>query len=368
MIDIERLIADALAICAVASPTGHEEARAGEMLTRLSGVSGLTAELDRHGNVLARATGSAPVGQPVVVAAHLDTVFGPDVTLAPRRVGGRLIGPGIGDNSLALAMLLALARELAASPPALDVMLAATVGEEGLGNLKGIRGLLLDQPAVCVVALEGHGVDEIVAGAVGSVRLEVVCETPGGHSWRDRGAPSAVHELARAVTGLAYGLPPSVPGCAVNVGTITGGTGINVIAARSALQVDIRAVDANILDQAEMVGRAIVDATPTHELVKFVIREIGRRPAGALERWHPMIALAQAARAAVGLPPAPLVDGSTDANAAFERGLPGLTVGLTRGGNVHRENEYIDIEPIVQGAAAVLGLVTSLAEGPWSER
>jgi tripeptide aminopeptidase len=364
--DIEQIIADNLAICAVSAPTGHEEARAREMMNRLGGIAGIRPMLDGHGNVVARIHGTAPVGPPVIVAAHLDTVFGPEVWLEPRRVGDRLLGPGIGDNSVALAMLLALARELSVAPPLLDIILAANVGEEGLGNLKGARGLLLDHPAACFVALEGHGVDELVVGAVGSVRLEVACDTPGGHSWRDRGAPSAVHELARAVTGLAYGLPPSVPGCSVNVGTITGGTGINVIASHASFQLDIRAVDAQVLDQAEKVGRAIVQATPSHEQVRFTIREIGRRPAGALDPGHPLIALAQAARAASGLPPAELVDGSTDANAAFERGLPGITVGLTRGGNVHREDEYIEIEPLAQGTAAALAFIVSLGAAPFS--
>jgi tripeptide aminopeptidase len=364
--DIEQVISDNLAICAVSAPTGHEDARAREMMTRLGGIAGITPELDRHGNVLARIHGTAPAGPPVMVAAHLDTVFGPEVALQPRRVGDRLLGPGIGDNSVALALLLALARELSAAPPVLDVILTANVGEEGLGNLKGARGLLLDQPAACFVALEGHGLDDLVVGAVGSVRLEVACDTPGGHSWRDRGAPSAIHELARAVTGLAYGLPPTVPGCSVNVGTITGGTGVNVIASHASFQLDIRAVDAQVLDQAEKTARAIVDASPTNGQARFVVHELGRRPAGALDPRLPLIALAQAARAASGLPPAALVDGSTDANAAFERGLPGITVGVTRGGNVHREDEYIDIEPIAKGAASVLAFVRSLAQAPFS--
>lgn len=360
--DLEELIRDTLAICAVAAPTGHEHERAAEMWARLSAMPGLTVDLDRHGNVVARLPGSAPHGPPVVVAAHLDTVFGHEIRLQPERAGARLVGPGIGDNSLALAMLLQLARDLCVSPPSGDVVLVATVGEEGLGNLKGIRGLLQDQPAVSVVALEGHGIHELVIGAVGSVRLEVSCETPGGHSWRDRGAASAVHELARAVTGLASGLPPAVPGCAVNVGTIAGGTGINVIASHAVFQVDIRAVESGVLEQAEAAARAIVDATLNQEQVSYAIREIGRRPAGSLSAEHLLVTLAQAARADVGLPPAHLVAGSTDANAAFERGLPGITLGLTRGGNVHREDEYIEIEPIARGAAAVLGTVRRLAE------
>ncbi|HEY8286565.1 MAG TPA: M20/M25/M40 family metallo-hydrolase [Chloroflexota bacterium] len=363
MHDSERLIEDTLAICAAASPTGFEHERAALIAARLAAIPGVVPELDVHGNVLARIAGRHAGGPPVVVAAHLDTVFGPEVALAPSRAGGLLLGPGIGDNSLALAALLALAADLKQTPAAGDVLLAATVGEEGLGNLRGVRGLLGDQPARFVVALEGHGIDNLVTGAVGSTRLEIVCETAGGHSWHDRGAPSAVHELARAVTGLAYSLPPAVPGLAVNVGTFSGGTGINVIASRATLQLDLRAVDPAVLARGEEIARALVAASPTHASLALSIRELGRRPAGALGYDHPAIAQAQAARAAARLPSALLVDGSTDANAAFERGLPGLTVGLTRGGNVHREDEFIEIAPIGAGLAAALGLIRRLAGG-----
>jgi len=122
-------------------------------------------------------------------------------------------------------------------------------------------------------------------------------------------------------------------------------------------------VDPAVLDRGEVTARAIVAASPTRASVTFSIRELGRRPAGALRNDHPAIAQVQAARAAAGLPPAILVDGSTDANAAFERGLPGLTVGLTRGGNVHREDEYIEIAPVSGGLAAALRLIRSLASG-----
>ncbi|HXT36797.1 MAG TPA: M20/M25/M40 family metallo-hydrolase [Chloroflexota bacterium] len=363
MIHLEHLIEDTLAICATASPTGFEHQRAALIAARLAAIPGVVPELDVHGNVLARLAGTQAGVPPVVVAAHLDTVFGPEVALAPERSGGRLLGPGIGDNSLALAALLALAADLQRTPAVGDVLLVATVGEEGLGNLRGIRGLLADQPARFVVALEGHGIDNLVTGAVGSTRLEIICETAGGHSWHDRGAPSAVHELARAVTGLAYSLPPAVPGLAVNVGTLSGGTGINVIASRAFLQLDLRAVDPAVLARGEATARAIVAASPTQASVTLSIRELGRRPAGALGNDHPAIAQAQAARAAAGLATAILVDGSTDANAAFERGLPGITVGLTRGGNVHREDEYIEITPISGGLAAAIGLIRSLASG-----
>ncbi|HUY56142.1 MAG TPA: M20/M25/M40 family metallo-hydrolase, partial [Candidatus Nanopelagicaceae bacterium] len=304
MLDLERVIADALAICSAPSPTGSEQARAALITARLAATPGVFPEGDAHGNVLAPIKGTRGGGPPVVVAAHLDTVFGAEVTPRPARSGNRLVGPGIGDNSLALAALLALAADLRTAPPEGDVLLVATVGEEGLGNLRGIRGLLADRSARFVVALEGHGVDDLVTGAVGSTRLEVGCETPGGHSWHNRSAPSAVHELARAVSGLAYGLPPAVPGIAVNIGTFSGGTGINVIASRSVFQLDLRAVDAAVLDRGEATARAMIAASLAGDGVSFSIRELGRRPAGALGNDHPAIGLAQAARAAAGLGPA----------------------------------------------------------------
>lgn len=367
MIDHQALVEETLALCAIPAPTGEEGARAAAVLERLARIPGLTAWRDEIGNVLARLEGGRnPNGDPaevrmspVIVTAHLDTVFDVATPLAPRRDGETLRGPGIGDNTVAVAALLALAAELADRPRGRPLLLAATVGEEGLGNLRGVRTVLRAQPASCLIALEGHGLDEITVQAIGSVRLSVRCTAPGGHSWGDRGTPSAVHALAGVVAQLAAIVPAAIGGCSTNVGIFHGGTGINVIAAEALCAVDLRATDQVQLDAAELLARQIV-AAATRPRVQFAIEEIGRRPAGILAHDHPLVLAAQAARARAGLPAAELAEGSTDANAAFEAGIPGISIGLTRGGGVHRTDEYIELAPLAHGVEAVLELIGEL--------
>ncbi len=364
MINLESVISDALALSAIPAPTGQEEERGRAVAALLEQVVGLEVCRDAAGNVLARLRGTEPnveARSPVVVTAHLDTVFGPEVDVRPRRERGAdgetVYGPGIGDNAIALATLPALARELAANPPPRDVVLAATVGEEGLGNLRGVRAVLRDAPARCVIALEGHRIDRITSRAVGSTRLGVTYNTSGGHSWEDRGAPSAVHALAQAAARVVREVRAEVPECAVNVGVFEGGISVNTIASRAALQLDLRSISPAALERGVELARAIYNAVAAEHGVAVEIAEIGRRPAGVLADEHPLILAAQRARREVGLEPAQLMDGSTDANAAFEAGVPGISIGITRGAGAHRLDEHIDTAPVVQGIAAALGTI-----------
>jgi acetylornithine deacetylase/succinyl-diaminopimelate desuccinylase-like protein len=367
VIALEQVVADALRLSAIPAPTGQEEARGEAVEATLRGVAGLEVRRDVAGNVVAHAPGRADRAAPVVVTAHLDTVFGPDVDVQPHREPARggqcetLHGPGIGDNAIALAALIALARELAADAPGGDVVLAATVGEEGLGNLRGVRALLREAPASLVIALEGHSLDRIVTRAVGSVRLGVVYEAAGGHSWQDRGAPSAVHALAEAVTRVVAGVYADVPDCAVNAGVFHGGTSVNTVAARAELQLDLRALDPAALAAAESLARDVFQTVAAERGVVATIAEVGRRPAGSLPDDHPLVATAQQARVAAGLTPAALQDGSTDANAAWEAGIPGISIGVTHGDGVHRLDEWIAVAPVAQGIAAALALVRATA-------
>lgn len=366
---LDNIVADALRLSAIAAPTGQEEQRAQAFAALLGEVAGVEVRRGVAGNVLgriaAREQRCGAETPAVVVMAHLDTVFGPEVDVQPRRAahtptgepGETLYGPGIGDNAIALAALLALARDLGGRALARDILLAATVGEEGLGNLRGARALLKETPAASLIALEGQRLDRIVTRAVGSVRLGVTFTTPGGHSWEDRGAPSAVHALAHAVARVSVETPAALPDCAVNVGVLQGGTSINTIAARAALQLDLRAVSPASLALAETTARDIFGAVAGDSGADLRIEELGRRPAGALEDDHPLVVAAQRARAEVGLPPATLTDGSTDANAAWEAGIPGISIGITHGGGIHRLDEYIAVAPVVQGIAAALELI-----------
>ena len=350
------MVANALALCAIAAPTGAEDERAEAVAQRLA-EAGATPTRDRAGNVLARF--GAPDAPAAIVAAHLDTVFPAATPLAPRRSRDALHGPGIGDNSLGLAALVELARRLATrDAPPRPVLLAATVGEEGLGDLRGARALLDDHACDAFVALEGHGRDTLQTAGIGSARLRATFTAPGGHSWSDRGSPSAVHALlaagakATAAAGEKH----------INVGVVSGGTSINTIASQAAAEIDLRDGDDAALQQTrERVVAALQAATPPG--VKLTVEPLGRRPAGATPARHPLVEAARAARRAVGLDPAEENASSTDANAALGRGIPAICLGLTHGANAHRLDECVEIEPLADGLAVVERVLDALASG-----
>ena len=231
-----------------------------------------------------------PAGPAIVVAAHLDTVFPADTPLEPRRDRGRLHGPGIGDNCVAVATLIELGRHLARvrRAPRGAVLLAATVGEEGLGDLRGIRAVLDAHPASAVIALEGHGLDSVVTAGIASARYVVTYRGPGGHSWRDRDRPSALHVLfdtGRAA--IAEGAPAHV-----NIGVVSGGLSVNSIAGEARMEIDIRAETDDVVDRA----CARIEHVLAARAARHRRRDRARRaPAG---RQHP----AGASAAARGAP------------------------------------------------------------------
>lgn len=339
--EYERLIEDALAICAIPAPTFAEERRAAHVAALLTEI-GLHPEIDEVGNVVATV---APGEAPLVVEAHLDTVFGIPLPTEPAHAGERLVGAGIGDDSLALAMVLLLARRFASAPPARPLVLAATVGEEGEGDLRGATALVERLAPRAYVALEGHGRDELVTGAIGSLRVAVTCTTSGGHSWGDRGAPSAIHELARRCTQLLDELADRH----VNIGLFDGGTTINSIAGRATCKIDCRD------DEAERLRRTEADLLRIFAGANVEV--IGRRPAGQTPADDPLVELTRDARSAAGLPRAAEIRASTNANAALGRGIPAIAVGLTHGGGGHTPDEYVELGPLRAGADAASILV-----------
>ncbi|MES1246243.1 MAG: M20/M25/M40 family metallo-hydrolase [Actinomycetota bacterium] len=340
--EYQRLIDDALAICAVPAPT-FAEAERGELVAGLLAEAGLEPSVDGVGNVVAVV---APGERPLVVEAHLDTVFGVPLPTAPARQGDRLVGAGIGDDSLAVALLLLLARR---ARPTRPLVLAATVGEEGEGNLRGATALVETFAPRAYVALEGHGRDVLVTGGTGSFRVAVAYRTAGGHSWGDRGAPNAIHLLARRCTELLDALGDRH----VNIGVVEGGTTINSIAAYATCRIDCRDDDPERLQETEAdLRRVFADGE---------VELIGRRPAGQTPAGDPLVAAVREARAAAGLPPAKEIASSTNANAALGRGIPAVSIGLTDGGGVHTPEEYVELAPLRAGADAAVRLLELLA-------
>jgi acetylornithine deacetylase/succinyl-diaminopimelate desuccinylase-like protein len=350
------VVADTLALCAIAAPTG-DEAERGRAVEALLRDAGADPHTDATGNVLARF--GPPDGPATVLAAHLDTVFPAGTPLAPRRAGGCLHGPGIGDDCLGLGGLVHAARVLAGgAAPAHPILLAATVGEEGLGDLRGARALLDAHACDAFVALEGHGRDTVQTAGIGSARLRARFTAPGGHSWGDRGAPSAVHALLRCGAAAVA----AARDAHINIGVVGGGTSINTIAAHAEAEIDLRdAGDAALEATRERVIAALHDALPAG--VQLAVEPIGRRPAGVTPADHPLVRAARDARAHAGLPPAEEHASSTDANAALGRGIPAICLGLTHGANAHRTDERVELAPLEGGLAALEGLVRTLARG-----
>jgi acetylornithine deacetylase/succinyl-diaminopimelate desuccinylase-like protein len=374
-IEVVRAAADAVAptvlelterIASVPSPTGAEETKS-RLVERLYADEGLTTRRDKLGNVIATVPGRlspAAGAKTVLVAAHIDTVFPLDTPLEIERSADRLSGPGIGDNSVAVAATIKLAELLrqAKEMPAVDVLLTGDVGEEGLGNLRGIREVMAAHPDIgAVVALEGHNLGRVTHVAVGSRRYLVTAEGPGGHSWGDFGRPSAIHALSRLIAELdAIPLPRS-PKTTLNVGTIEGGVSVNTIAPRASCLVDLRSTDETALHRLSDRVTRLVRRSNRADGVTFTVESIGERPAGVVAVDSPIVRIAAQTLSAFGVDPS-FDASSTDANVPIAAGVPAVCIGLTTGGNVHRTDEYIDLAPVPTGLAQFALVTLALSE------
>lgn len=360
---VPEVVDDTLAISRIPAPTGNEQRRAmavRDLLRRDD--PGRLVYIDQVGNVVTRIPGRRR-DRSLLVAAHLDTVFGAEVRHAPDLVGSRLVGPGVGDNGAALAAMIALPRLLARSRivPACDVVLVATVGEEGYGNLRGMTAALdLNREAAAVVSVEGHGLGRITHIAVGSRRVVIHIDGPGGHSWADYGRPSAVHAAGRLVARLADISVPEWPRSTLNVASISGGSTINSIATSASLQVELRSMDASILEGllAEVIRQMRLLERGN---LRVRLETLGVRPAGALPADHLIVRRARAVLASLGTPSASDAS-STDANVPIAWGIPSVCIGISHGGEAHTPHEWLERDPIATGLAQLGLLVRVLAE------
>jgi acetylornithine deacetylase/succinyl-diaminopimelate desuccinylase-like protein len=316
---------------AIPAPTGAEERRRHWLERRLEPLPGERAA-DAAGNLVWR---FGPRRPRLLVMAHMDTVFAADTPLDVRRDGDELIGPGVGDNAAGVMTAVWVLEAMAPVPEGLAV--AFTVGEEGLGNLRGALHACGELEPRAALALEGQGLDRVVVDHLGSVRATIAVDGPGGHSWHDRGTPSATHAVARLATELA--------GLGVNVGTIAGGRSVNAIAYHAEMLVELRALEQAELDAFE-AALARLAVEPPLELTCAIA---GRRAAGRTSRDQPLLAAIRSVRAALGLPDE-LVAGSTDANAAHAHGIPALSIGCGRGRGMHTTGERISLSSLEIGA------------------
>jgi acetylornithine deacetylase/succinyl-diaminopimelate desuccinylase-like protein len=383
----EREIAELqLAVTAIPAPSFSEHARAGWLRERLQTL-GLTTSADAVGNLLAIRPGSQIDAPSIAVSAHLDTVFPASTPLDVRREDACLLGPGISDNGSGIAALWALAAAFHAvgiftSQP---VLFIANVGEEGEGNLCGMRHLYrqcfpvpaaenASAPSIAeLIALDGAGTGNIITQALGSRRFEITVTGPGGHSWSDYGTPNPIVAAALLVE-ILFRIPlPVNPRTTLNVGMIEGGTSVNAIPERAVLKVDLRSADSRRLDELEQqLRRAVADACATveaHSLnpkVRLIqtITGIGERPAGELSPDSPLLAAIRAVDAQLGIT-SQLLRASTDANIPLSLGLEAITLGAGgTGGGAHTIHEWYDPTGREKGLKRLALLILLLAGFP----
>ena len=352
----------------IAAPTGSEGARGRWFADRLHEL-GLAPMTDAAGNVHATTPSEDAHATRLVIAAHLDTVFSADTPLDVRRDGDRLTGPGISDNARGLAGLLALARGLHAAgwPTLRPVTIVATVGEEGAGDLRGVKHYFAHhtERTAAFIALDGAGAGRVITAGVGSRRLRVTFRGPGGHSWSDWGVPNAIHAAGRAIAGLTAIRLPAAPRTTLSVGRIGGGTSINAIPGEAWFEVDLRSEAVVPLQELEMsvrdqIERARHAEARTRELeVEVVV--VGDRPAGRTPESDPLVQSAMAATRDIGLTPH-LASSSTDANVPMAAGIPAIAIGAGgEAGGTHTVREWYDNRGGPAGLERVLRVVLESA-------
>ncbi len=330
---------------------------------------------DEAGNVLARLPGGGE-GAPLIASAHLDTVFPAGTPLDISRSEGRICAPGIGDNARGLAALLAIARVMTACRVQLPcpLLFVATVGEEGAGDLAGVKYLFRESSPLLAsrgfVSIDGVGSARIVHRAVGSRRLRLAISGAGGHSWADFGTANPLHALGSAVAGMAALELPQQPLTTLSVTRAGGGLSINSIPASAWWEVDIRSEDAASLSAREKDARdrareAVQSENERRragtEPLGLEVSVIGDRPAGATAADTPLVRAAVMATEMLGSVPE-LIASSTDANVPMALGIPAITLGAGgSAGRIHTRAEWYENDGGARGIERILLTILAAA-------
>ncbi len=398
-------LARQIEIAGIAAPTGAETRRGAVMEAALSRVGGLDVRRDDVGNVIARLR-SVPAGRPareaatrhetagdvdedttapgarvndgdvdaapIVVLAHLDTVFEELMLPEARFDGPRVYASGIGDNGRGLSALITLAEAL--QRPELwphrthPIELVATVGEEGAGNLRGARhyfeqrALSAAPTPVAAIALDGPGDSLIVHHAIASRRVRFTFSGPGGHPWADQQAANAAHAVGRAIASIAQLASSQASGIAVTVTRMGGGESLTSVPASAWFDVDIRTIDQRSMSRVSdavhrVVERARAESCGPRSVLTVTTELLGDRPGGALDILHPLVQLADTATRWQGIEPQS-ASASSDANIPLSRGIPAITIGAGgHGGGAHTAHEWYDDTHGTRGIARALAVV-----------
>jgi len=331
-------------------------------------------QTDKTGNVIAELHGENEK-EVVLVGAHLDTVFPANTNVKVRHEGDRMLGPGISDNGAGLAAILALARALRTSQIKTQrtILLAADVGEEGEGNLRGMRALVdVYRPRLkAVLVLDGSATDYVTTKALASRRLEAVITGPGGHSWSDFGMPNPINALVRGSVRFINTKVPVSPRTTFNIGQIEGGTSVNSIPFEARIKVDVRSESEEELTRLETALRECIAAGVRDEMessrdrtkgkLEWKVEPLGSRPGGEIAADSPLLSALRAADEFIGNQ-SRTERSSTDANIPLSLGIDAIAIGAGgNGGGAHSLQEWYDPAGRETGLQRVLLTVLGVA-------
>lgn len=354
----------------IPAPSFQEEKRAAAVTALLSD-EGLVIHSDKIGNVIGELRGSNDK-ECVLLAAHLDTVFPADTDVKVRREGNRMLAPGISDNGTGLAALVAIARAMheAKIRPQRTILFAANVGEEGEGNLRGMRALIdaYQTKLRAVIVMDGSGTDHVTTKALASRRLEVVITGPGGHSWSDFGMVNPINALVRGAVRFINTKVPVSPRTTFNLGQVEGGTSVNSIPHEANLKVDLRSESEEELSRLESALRDCIAAGVKDEMdnardrgkgkLEWEVNAIGSRPGGELPADSALLSSLRAADDFLRNQ-SRIERSSTDANIPLSMGIDAIAIGAGgNGGGAHSLQEWYD--PAGRGVGLERVLLTLL--------
>ena len=351
--DAGRTLEQQLALTSIEAPPFKEAARAAHFRELLSQAGLPDVRIDAEGNVVAMRKGTGADAPVLVLSAHLDSVFpeGTDVTI--KQKDGRYYAPGIRDDTRGLAAVLAVARAFidANVKTVGDVWFVGTVGEEGLGNLRGVRALFRDHAGIDgFISIDGGDMGRVTLGATGSQRYRVTYRGPGGHSFGAFGVPSAAHAMGRAIANIADLCTPTDPKTTFNVGRVRGGTGATAIAEEAQMDVDVRSNSAQELARTTAAVLSMIEAAARDENARWgsseltvEIQDLGARPAGDQDQSLPIVCSTVAAVQSLGVERIQYGHSSTDCNIPISLGIPAIAIpgGGQSGGN-HSLGEWYD--------------------------
>ena len=331
-----RMFEEQVRITEIAAPPFKEQARAAYYLQKVKAAGLGDAYIDGEGNVIGLRRGHGN-GPKLVVSAHLDTVFPEGIDVKVREKNGRYYAPGIGDDAAGLTTLLTMLEQLNQSGVRTvgDIVFVGTVGEEGLGDLRGVKALFRDHKDIDgFISLDGVGLGRIVNAATGSHRFLVSFNGPGGHSFSAFGLPSAIHAMGRAVAKIGDLVPPAYPKTTFTVGTVAGGTAVNAISGDAVIGIDVRSNShADLVKFVEQVRAVIHEAVADENKrwnakaqISVDIKQVGDRPTGSIPADAKIVQAARAAMKALGVQTRSMEASSTDSSLPISLGVPAITI------------------------------------------